>query len=785
MKQILFKAGKKGTDCSEEINLFLEKAENGSRIVFEPGEYFIARKLLLKNKRDIILDGRGATLVIHNDREKNYRHSSEGMHVEDCSGITISNFQIRTEHPSNTAFQVLDVQPDHVDIQCFSAVPPTEQTQFITTNTFGQCNRPIGIYWFGTQNQNGVHSEIGGEVATTAPELENTPHTDLGNSRFRIFNPKDSIRHLRPGMNGTILHTKYGLSCFLFRNCTNVTMDSINIQDFGGMGYVVLPRCRDFTFRNLRFAPVERQFTPYSCTVDAIHITGLGGKLLLEDCFFDGIGDDALNVHAPALRIRNIDSGRMELFLDKPNALFPKRWGCAGDILAVFDGETLEKKAKIRIEDIRENSIAWTSAAPRKVRKGDYVINTFFTPSVVIRRCVVVNSRSRFCIEAAEKAEIYDNRFCMGPSQSPIYISSGFRQWGEAGTVENISIHDNELLSIPDPSCPIGCTHREGVWIRINDQEPELVKTRYKNIRIFNNRIAGNIVAENTDGIEIRNNLLDADPQTAVRIKRCTGICIESNRKAFSLIELLVTIAVIAILTALLLPSLNKARESGRTAVCSGNMRQIGLAMTSYAGDNNDLLVPWYYKDNNADWRWTQLLFGGENAKANYMNNKGLYLHVDLFSCPSQSAVKREQSGKEPAAPGISDPSQSGWGWWKLYSHYGVNTLLYPNSNTTDLPRSYKLNYYRSASRKLWLADTNYYLSEGKYESRLGYFRWMPMPSGAPESSGWGLVTGRHLNHTGTLYLDGHTGKIRILNPGKPYLSPGLRYGLDALNSNP
>lgn len=40
MKQILFKAMKKGTDCSEDINLFLEKVENDSRVVFEPGEYF-------------------------------------------------------------------------------------------------------------------------------------------------------------------------------------------------------------------------------------------------------------------------------------------------------------------------------------------------------------------------------------------------------------------------------------------------------------------------------------------------------------------------------------------------------------------------------------------------------------------------------------------------------------------------------------------------------------------------------------------------------------------------
>ncbi len=131
------------------------------------------------------------------------------------------------------------------------------------------------------------------------------------------------------------------------------------------------------------------------------------------------------------------------------------------------------------------------------------------------------------------------------------------------------------------------------------------------------------------------------------------------NKRFFTLIELLVVIAIIAILAAMLLPALNKAREKAHAAKCIGHLKEISLTHNQYLHDFDDYIVHGtlglYPGGKDIYWfRYFSQTYMGSAPLANYTG-----FHEGIFSCPAEKV-----------------PHGSYTAGHFTYSHYGLNAWL-------------------------------------------------------------------------------------------------------------
>ena len=201
------------------------------------------------------------------------------------------------------------------------------------------------------------------------------------------------------------------------------------------------------------------------------------------------------------------------------------------------------------------------------------------------------------------------------------------------------------------------------------------------------------------------------------------------TKHCFSLIELLVTIAVIAILAGLLLPALNSARAKAHTITCANNLKQLGLAAISYSSDHDGYYVP---NVASAGYFWenlvaTRYLTGAKDYDG--VNGRNRLLPIPPLLCPAEQHSNATFDNEAAARTKSTDYAQN---------YYLDYTLLNQSNNDIFL----KLTDLKHSSKVFMYGD------------RYWYPKWVFSPFNADSAITLGMM--RHSQGMNMCYADGH-----------------------------
>lgn len=240
---------------------------------------------------------------------------------------------------------------------------------------------------------------------------------------------------------------------------------------------------------------------------------------------------------------------------------------------------------------------------------------------------------------------------------------------------------------------------------------------------------------------------------------------------SFTLIELLVVVAIISILAALFLPSLQKAKESAKAALCMSNLRQIGVAALAYADDWNghspnfdDSIVVMANPSGYPGARWLDQVF--EYCQKN----------VKVLQCPSQQTLWPSNKMIPPYitpkyAPGYAISKQAG-------TSYSTNSIY----RFIGIP----ITKVANPAKKIWFGDAGWYRwgTGTPNADREGYTSNFES-RGAQHCSASNnqLPSRRHRQGSNFVFFDGHVEWMEML-AATPLNTSGAGTDTDAFSPN-
>jgi hypothetical protein len=514
-----------GRDDTPAINKAIDacKGKTISKLIFESGTYDIygsqkdernnfLPSVLIKNISNLTIEGNGSEFVGHD--------YSSMFHFSNCSNLSIANLSIDWDPLPYTQGKVTGVDSDYIDIEVLAP--------FVA--------------------KAGLHTEaiIGYEPEKHRMARRFTDHYQLGFEKttevvgpgvMRLFiGRKDRFAGTMPAVGTYVIarHQVYGYQSFEFEKCKNVGLENVNIYSNPGMG-VTGDECQDISIRHLMVMLRPGTERWMSCTADATHFAGCRGTITMENCLFEGMGDDAANVRSGHYLVVSERLGESKLRIKTGyrygNDLTPPETGdkleLSSEDKPLLPYATLTVRSVERDTATKSLIVGFSEKLPEGTRKGDAVGNASSIPVLRIRNCTTIRNRSRGFIIKTRDVIIVDCTF-QDITECAIALESDVNGWWESISARDVIIRNNRFI---DSKFEPGYLHGVIEFHTMSQTAPAGV---YRRITIANNIFLGSrgniIKIGSADDVDIIGNIMDHPEEEAILLYNSSNIRITGNK---------------------------------------------------------------------------------------------------------------------------------------------------------------------------------------------------------------------------------------------------------------
>lgn len=396
--------------------------------------------LLLEDRRDIVLDGMGSSL--------SYAGHILPLAIIRCQGVEVRRLSIDYPKPMILQAEIIDNLGEGGMI-------------FATGSSRHWKLTPEGFTIHGSQTAVPISGivydpEQGG---TTAYRISDLDYTTQGATLYQgkpdqVHAPQWRDTRLRPG-HLVAMRSYYRPHPAVFVDASRDTkLTRLTVHYADGMG-LLAQNSHNVTLRQFDVRPSgDRRFTTQA---DATHFSGCSGHIDVRESYFEGMMDDAINVHGIYLRLTERLDNRTLVARYMHDQAWGFEWGVAGDTVQMvasrsFDVlperlviERIMPRGQPSIQGAREFVIRFTTPLPKRVRPDEHIglENLRKEPSVTFSSNTIYNNRARGTLLNTSKPVLVERNYFHRISGAGILVSSDCNMWFESGRTRQMVIRGN------------------------------------------------------------------------------------------------------------------------------------------------------------------------------------------------------------------------------------------------------------------------------------------------------------------------------------------------------